>query len=172
MNYSGKNKGTSMKKILESTMRVQYHDCDPFNHLNNSRYIDYMMAARTEQLLAHYGFDISEIARSQGIGWVSVQTQISYFVPASWMETVKIATRLLSYSDSSLEVEAVMWDENRSRIKAMMWAKLAHFNIQSQRSSMHTAELMSLFTSIHHPIEGDPTFEERARTLRSLPPPN
>ncbi len=41
----------TLKKILESTVRIHYQDCDPFNHLNNSKYIDYIVAARTEQLL-------------------------------------------------------------------------------------------------------------------------
>lgn len=72
----------TISKILESKTRVQYQDCDPFNHLNNSKYIDYIMAARTEQLLHEYDFNTSELAQKQGIGWVSAQTQISYFYPA------------------------------------------------------------------------------------------
>lgn len=37
------------KKLLESKAKVRFHDCDPFNHLNNSRYIDYMVTARGDQ---------------------------------------------------------------------------------------------------------------------------
>ena len=111
-------------KTLESKLTIHYHDCDPFNHLNNSRYIDYMVAARTEQLLENYGLNASELAKTNGIGWVSVQTQISYLCPALWMEKVTIETRLISFSELSLTVEAFMWDENKTHIKSIMWAKL------------------------------------------------
>lgn len=155
-----------LKKILESNIRVQYQDCDPFDHLNNSRYIDYMMAARTEQLLENYDFNTAEIAQTQCIGWVSAQTQISYLFPTVWMEVVNIETRLITYSNSSLLVEAVMRNEDKTYIKAIMWAKLVHFNIKAQHSLKHSEELMNFFGQIHYPIEGNPTFEERVKTIK------
>ncbi|MBD1428894.1 acyl-ACP thioesterase domain-containing protein [Sphingobacterium litopenaei] len=35
----------TLRKIVESKIRIQYQDCDPFNHLNNSKYIDCIVAA-------------------------------------------------------------------------------------------------------------------------------
>lgn len=156
----------TLSKTLESKIRVQYQDCDPFNHLNNSKYIDYIMGARTEQLLDHYGFNMLDFANKQGIGWVSAQTQISYLLPASWMEILTIETRLIHYSESSLWVEAFMWDEYKTKLKSVMWAKLVHFNIKTQRSDRHSEELMQLFNSVHYPIESNPTFEERVKSLK------
>ena len=43
-----------MTKILESKIRVRFQDCDPFNHLNNSSYIDYFFDAREDQLHNRY----------------------------------------------------------------------------------------------------------------------
>jgi acyl-CoA thioester hydrolase len=40
-----------LKKTLQSKMKIRFHDCDPFHHLNNSRYIDYIVTARGDQLL-------------------------------------------------------------------------------------------------------------------------
>jgi acyl-CoA thioester hydrolase len=158
----------SLKKLLESKTRVQYQDCDPFNHLNNSRYIDYMMAARTEQLLEHYGLNTFEIATVQGTGWVSAETKISYLLPALWMEVVTIETRLIAYSNSSLLVEAITYNEDKTHIKAIMWAKLVHFDIKAQRSLKHSDELMRFLEQIHYPVEHQPTFEERLQTLKQL----
>src|SRR6478672_1840500 len=117
----------TLPKTLVSKTRVQYQDCDPLNHLNNSKYIDYIMAARTEQLLVHYNFNAADFAYKQKVGWVSAQTQISYFYPASWMEVLSIETRLIQFSESSLMVEGLLWDEHQSRLKSLMWAKLVHF---------------------------------------------
>lgn len=153
-------------KTLESQTRIQYHDCDPFNHLNNSRYIDYLMGTRTEQLLNHYGFNTAELAQQQNIGWVTALTQISYFYPASWMEIVTIETRLIQYSEGSVLFEAIMWDENKSKLKAVMWSKLVHFDIKEQRSKKHSEELMQLFQQVIHPLEQINSFEDRLKSFK------
>lgn len=156
----------TQEKTIESKKRIQYHDCDPFNHLNNSRYIDYIMGARTEQILEHYGFDTAQLLHERGIGWVAAQTQISYFSPASWMEVVTIESRLINFSESSLLVEAFMWDEHKTRIKAVMWAKLVHFDIKTQKSNKHSEDLMKLFADIVNTPEAPSDFEDRIRKLR------
>lgn len=156
----------ALKKILESTVRIQYQDCDPFNHLNNSKYIDYIVAARTEQLLENYAFNTAKIAQNDGLGWVAAQTQISYLFPAVWLEKVVIETKLTSFSESSLSVEAFMWNENKTHIKAIMWSKLVHFNIKLQKSHKHSTELMQFFEQIHYPLANDFTFEKRVTSLK------
>lgn len=158
----------SFRKILESKVRIQYQDCDPLNHLNNSKYIDYMVAARTEQLLEQYGFNSADVARKQGVGWVAVQTQISYLYPAVWLEIVTIESRLIAFSESSLLIEALMWNENKSHVKAIMWTKLVHFDIKSQKSHKHSDDLMRLFNEIHAPVEHSESFEVRAKAIRQL----
>lgn len=156
----------TQEKTIESKKRIQYHDCDPFNHLNNSRYIDYIMGARTEQILEHYGFNTAQLLHERGIGWVAAQTQISYFSPASWMEVVTIESRLINFSESSLLVEAFMWDEHKTRIKAVMWAKLVHFDVKAQKSNKHSEDLMKLFADIVSTPEVPSGFEDRIRRLR------
>ena len=158
----------TFNKIIESKTRIQYQDCDPFNHLNNSKYIDYIMAARTEQILSHYNLNIAELAYQQRIGWVSAQTQISYFYPASWMEVVSIESRLIQYSESSVLIEGFMWNEHKTKLKSLMWAKLVHFDLKTQKSCKHTEELMNLFSKVHYPFENNLTFDERVKSLKLL----
>jgi acyl-CoA thioester hydrolase len=153
-------------KTLESKTTIQYQDCDPFNHLNNSRYIDYIIAARTEQLLKQYGFNSSEFAYKHGMGWVAAQTQISYFFPASWLEIVTIESRLIHFSEYSLLIEAFMWDEHKTKLKCVMWAKLVHFNIKTQKSQKHSNELMQLFADIVNPLQSLSSFDERVKSLK------
>ena len=103
----------NFNKIIESKVRVRFPDCDPFNHLNNSRYIDYIINAREDQLLEAYDFDLYQLAKEKGISWVVAQNQIAYLLPAMLMETVTIESKLLSFDDKSLVVEALMWDEQK-----------------------------------------------------------
>ncbi|MDA8650906.1 thioesterase, partial [Flavobacteriaceae bacterium] len=45
-------------KILESKAIVRFQDCDPFNHLNNAAYLNYLVNAREDQLMEAYGINI------------------------------------------------------------------------------------------------------------------
>jgi len=154
-----------LKKLLESKARIRFHDCDPFNHLNNSRYLDYMMTARSDQLMDNYGFDIYQLAREKGIGWVTAMTQISYRAPAYPNEVVTVQSRLLTFTEKSLLFEACMWDDALSVVKAVMWVKLVHFNLATQKSQSHNSELMEFFQQVVNPLPASANFETRVASL-------
>jgi len=155
-----------LPKEVESQTRVRFPDCDPFGHLNNSKYIDYIINAREDQLLKKYHFDIHAMVRQTGTAWVVAQTQIAYLLPVDLMEVVTIQTRLLSYSTKALVLEAVMWDENKSHVKAVMWTKQAHYHLPTKKSHEQSAELMAFFGETHYPIESNPSFEARVKSLK------
>lgn len=151
----------NFEKVIESKNKIRFSDCDPFNHLNNSRYIDYFMNAREDQLLSYYNFDLYKLAMEKGIGWVVVQNQIAYFQPALLMETVVIQTQLLSYGNKNIVFEAVMWNEDKSLMKAILWSELIHYNLKTQRSERHSDELINLFEQIKNPLNEVKNFEMR-----------
>ncbi len=153
-------------KLLESKMKIRFHDCDPFNHLNNSRYIDYIVTARGDQLLDHYGLDIYELARREGVAWVTALTQVAYLAPAYLNEEVTIETRLIEHTKKSLLLEALMWNNDKTLLKAVMWAKLVHFHLPSKQSHLHSEKLMELFEQIVDPLPVEIDFEIRTKNLR------
>jgi acyl-CoA thioester hydrolase len=153
--------------LLESKMKIRFHDCDPFNHLNNSRYIDYMMTARTDQLEAFYGIDFFKLARETGISWVVAETHISYLAPAFLAEEVVIQTRLISFTDKSLHVEALMWNNAKTKLKSVFWTTLVHINLKDQRTHKHSQEFMELFNKVVHPLEDTFGFESRVAMLKN-----
>ncbi|MEJ8841517.1 acyl-CoA thioesterase [Lacibacter sp. H375] len=157
---------TELKKVLESKKKIRFHDCDPYNHLNNSRYIDYIVTARGDQLLDNYQLDIYKLAAEQGIGWVSAQTQISYLYPAYLMEEVVIQTQLLAFSEKSLLLEAFMWNNSKTILKAVMWTKLVHYHLKAQKSYAHSDELLQLFGQVVNPLPAAMDFETRIKSLK------
>lgn len=158
--------GITLKKTLESKTKIRFHNCDPFNHLNNSSYIDYIITAREDQLMDNYGFDVYKLAREKKVGWVAAQTQISYIAPAYLMEEVIIQTQLIACSEKSLLLEAFMWNNNKTTLKALMWTKLVHFNLATQKSHPHSEELMQFFRQIENPLSSEINFEERIKRLK------
>lgn len=159
----------AFEKVLESKLKVRFHDCDPYNHLNNSRYIDYIMSAREDQLLASYGLDIYKLVREHGAGWVSAQTQISYLHPAYLMEEITIQTRLIACTKKSLLLEAFVWNSDKTILKTVMWAKLVHFNVAKKKSEEHSESLMQFFAQVVYPLDEPTDFESRVKSLKLIP---
>lgn len=153
-----------MTRILESKIRVRFQDCDPFNHLNNSSYIDYFFNAREDQLLRDYDIDVYRHAKETGKGWVVVSNQISYFKPALLTEIVTIESQIVNYSSRSIQVELRMFDESKKELKAVMWSKFVYFNIVHQKGAEHSEDFMNLFAAAHAPLEAK-TFEERMNNI-------
>lgn len=156
----------SLPKVIESKTKVRFPDCDPFNHLNNSKYIDYIINAREDQLLENYDFDIQKLAIEQGISWVVAQNQIAYLAPATIMETITIQTHLILSDEKSLLLEAFMWDESKTVLKAVMWSKLIHFDLMAKKSTLHSEPMMELFKQIEDPLSEPMNFEKRVNSLR------
>jgi acyl-CoA thioesterase FadM len=153
-----------MNKAPESKATIRFQDCDPFGHLNNSKYIDYMFNAREDQLISEYGLNLFEMAQFTKKGWVSAKNEIVYLKPSFVMEEVVIQTRLVDYSEKHVTAEAIMFDKNKKQIKALLWAKFFHFDLASKKGITHSEEFMSLFKKIHDPVIAD-AVDQRAINL-------
>ena len=90
-----------MKKIVESKAKVRFQDCDPFNHLNNSKYIDYFMNAREDHILTNYNLDIFAQVNTLGKSWVVTAHQIAYIRPSSLNEEIVIESQLIEFTNKT-----------------------------------------------------------------------
>jgi thioesterase III len=149
-----------MEKIIKSQHKVRFQDCDPFNHLNNGKYIDYFINAREDQLIANYQIDVFEYAKKTGHNWVVASSQMAYKRPALMMETITIDSQLIKYTSKSLLVEMRMWDEMQTKLKALLWINFVHYDFINKRVADHTPEFIAIFEDVILPIEQS-VFEER-----------
>ena len=153
-----------MKKKLESSSKIRFQDCDPFNHLNNSKYIDYFLNAREDQLLEHYHLNIQEHIQQKGNAWVVASNQIQYLKPVGAMEVVRIESQLIKYSENSLLVEMKMWNADKTVLKSILWTKFVYFSIQTQKKVSHSPDEQALFSDIVCPVE-EASFDQRAKYI-------
>lgn len=149
-----------MEKVLKTKRKVRFQDCDPFNHLNNSKYLEYFLNTREDQIAEHYNLDVFKYMHKTGLSWVVASNQISYIKPAFTMETVLIESQLIQYSDNLLLVEMKMWNENETELKAILWIKFIPYNVQTKKAANHSEDLMKLFQSVVVPVEQS-IFENR-----------
>ncbi len=156
-----------MEKIVKSKAKIRFQDCDPFNHLNNARYLDYMINAREDQLIDNYNLDVFEISKTTGQGWVSASNQIAYLSPALLMETVVIESQLIRFTPKSLLVEIRMWNESQTKMKALLWANFIYIDFKTGKAINHSPEFMQFVNEIAAPVE-QTIFEERIAAVSKI----
>ncbi|MEO8613236.1 MAG: acyl-CoA thioesterase [Chloroflexota bacterium] len=137
-----------LEKQLETTAIIRFQDCDPFQHLNNARYIDYFMNAREDQLKQFYDFRIFEVFEQTGHAWVVTKNQIAYLAPAVMLEEVIIQTQLIQMTDTILVVEGLMLDKVRGRLKSVVWIEFAFVSLLNGKTAKHPDEFMNQFQPV------------------------
>ena len=131
-----------MNPYLQSFYSVRFSDCDPLNHLNNARYVDYFMNAREDHLKTHYDMDLAAFYR-KGIAWVITQHEIAYLRPANLNELVCIQTALIDAGPEHLVVEYVMFDEKIKQVKSVMHSRMAPVSLQTGKKEPHDEEFLA-----------------------------
>jgi YbgC/YbaW family acyl-CoA thioester hydrolase len=152
----------------ESVHLVRFADCDPYMHLNNSRYLDYFISAREDHLRIQHGFNIYEFVNKTGLGWVVSKSQIVYLRPALLMETIIIQSAVLNFGEKDVTVEMKMFNKEKTHLKSLLWTVFSHFNIKTGKSEIHSEELISRFKPLELFPEVTTQFDERVRSLKSL----
>ena len=65
---------------FETQMQVRPDDIDLFQHVHSSRYMDYVLAARYEQMARCYGMSWEEFIK-RGLGWYLTATTMNFLRP-------------------------------------------------------------------------------------------
>ena len=154
-----------LPKVLESKMKIRFQDCDPFNHLNNASYFNYMINAREDQIIENYDLDIYKHGQQTGKSWVVSTHQISYIRPAKMQELVSIESQLLNYGKKHLLVEIRMFNESKTELKAVLWSSFVYFNLMKSSSDIHSEDLLQLFEKVVLPVK-EASFEDRIKSFR------
>lgn len=150
-----------MQKRFESTALIRFPDCDPFNHLNNSRYLDYFHNAREDHVRVYQAFDLYSYVRETGYGWVVGENRIAYVRPAYLMETVALQSGILVLGTKHIHVEMTMWNEAKTELKALLWSQFVHVNVRTGKTEVHAEVLTHRFKDLEIGLPQYTSFEQR-----------
>lgn len=154
-------------KVIETFYLIRFQDCDPFGHLNNSKFIDYFINAREDHLLQFYEFDAYKYTKETGNAWVVGEHQIKYFLPAILMENVIISSNILEWNSSDILLEMTMWDEKKTKLKSVIWTRFVHVNLTKMKKIEHGELLNVKFANEAKPKIYDLKFEDRISQLKA-----
>jgi acyl-CoA thioester hydrolase len=141
---------------------VRFSDCDPFGHLYNVRYLEYLFDAREEHVVSSYPL-LQEALQSRATNWLIVSTDIRYVAPTKLGETVDIESSILQFTRNFVLLEIAM--TGASGLKAVMWSGLRHVDLLGGTITNHTAPIQEFLEKVALPCRAT-TLDERMRELR------
>lgn len=103
--------------IFETELPVRPDDIDMFNHVHNSKYLDYVLAARYEQMDRCYGMSWESFAE-QGYGWVVSRVDVRFKRPLIMGDVTKIRTGILEINAKGCTVQFEIENKRTGKISS------------------------------------------------------
>jgi acyl-CoA thioester hydrolase/thioesterase-3 len=103
-----------MNAIFSSEIKVRPDDIDLNNHVHNAKYLDYVQAARFEQMINDYKMPMEEFVE-KGYNWVSSAAHIDWKRPLKLGDTAIVKTQMDSVNGAQCKVN--FWIENKATNK-------------------------------------------------------
>ena len=92
-----------MYSVFETEIIIRPDDIDMNNHVHNSKYLDYVQAARFDQMINNYKMSMEEF-HSSGLNWVASTAYIEFKRALKLGDKVFVRTQLKSYSGAQVTV--------------------------------------------------------------------
>jgi YbgC/YbaW family acyl-CoA thioester hydrolase len=89
--------------VFSTELKVRPDDIDMNNHVHSSKYMDYVLAARYEQMGNNYGMSMDEFIKL-GYVWVISSVQINFIRPLKLGDEMVVQTQLNSFGGAQSEV--------------------------------------------------------------------
>ncbi|WP_234111155.1 acyl-CoA thioesterase [Chryseobacterium sp. R2A-55] len=154
-----------MEKELSSIVKVRFSDCDPIGHLNNVKYLEYMLNAREDHVENGYGFTYEEYTRKTGCTWITIQNEIAYLKEVRYNAKVMISSKTIELSDRLSKVEILMKSEDGKTIHSILWLTVIYFDMKTRKSAVQPEGTQQLFRKFLVDLE-EKDFQTRVATFR------
>lgn len=156
-----------MEKEISSVEKVRFSDCDPIGHLNNVKYLEYMLNAREDHVESGYGFTYEGYTRQTGCTWITVQNEIAYLKEVRYNAKVQISSKTIELGDRLSKVEILMKSEDGKTIHSVLWLTVIYFNMKTRRSESQPEETKDLFRKFLVNLE-EKDFQSRVSYFRKF----
>src|SRR3954463_14997515 len=115
-------------------LKVRPDDIDMFNHVHNSKYFDYVLAARYEQMEQYYGMSMEEFLQ-KGYGWVVKTAYIDYKRPLTLGDLFLVTTGIVTLQKTGCRVAFDIINKKTSKLSCDGWFDYVMIDIATGRSA-------------------------------------
>lgn len=108
------------KTRYTSELQVRPDDLDLFRHVHSSKYLDYVLAARFDQMERCYGMSMQTFL-DRGLGWVVKVSHLEYKRPLGMAEKFRVTTWIEDLRGSDAEVRFEINKTNPEKSACVGW---------------------------------------------------
>ncbi len=122
-----------MHSIFETEVTVRPDDIDMNSHVHYSRYLDYILMARYDQMKKDYEMTMEEFVE-RGFSWVASELSIQYKRPILLQdETVRVRTQLENFHGAKVVINFWIVKGEKDKIAAQGQVSYTMVAIKSGR---------------------------------------
>ena len=133
-----------MYSIFETAITVRPDDIDMNNHVHYSRYLDYILMARYDQMKKDYKVSMEEFV-AQGYSWVASEVTIQYKRPILLQESVTVRTQVKNFHGAQALVSFWIVKGERAKIAAQGEVCYTMVSIKSGRPTRIPDEIVEKY---------------------------
>lgn len=132
-----------------SRFTTSYHvrpdDIDMFQHVHNSRYFDYVLAARYDQMRDCYGVSM-ETFMNFGYGWVVRTAHVDYKRALTMGKEFTVETGIESMNAKGCRVSFEIRIKETNKVACDGWFDYVLIDIKTGKSAMVTQKMIDQFS--------------------------
>ena len=133
-----------MTSRFTSEIAVRPDDIDMFQHVHNSRYLDYVQAARYDQMVRCYKMSMEEFMIT-GYGFVVKRAEINYKRPLIMGDIMLISTQVKEFNGSDITVEFEIVNKKNEKVCCDGQMLYTMINLKTGRSEKISEEVQTKF---------------------------
>ena len=130
--------------VFSSEFKVRPDDIDMFNHVHNSTYFDYVLAARYEQMERYYGMPM-EAFMKMGYGWVVKTAHVDYKRPLGLGDEFVVHTGISEINPKGCKVIFEIINKKTNKICCDGWFDYVMIDLQTGRGAVVTPEIIEKY---------------------------
>jgi acyl-CoA thioester hydrolase len=130
---------------FSSELQVRPDDIDMNQHVHASKYFDYVLAARYDQMARCYKMGMEEFV-ALGLGWFVRTSHIEYKRPLKLGESFLVTTWIDEITDQSVRVQFEITKKANSKLSADGYCVYTLVNLQTGRAENIPAEITQKYS--------------------------
>lgn len=131
--------------IYETELLVRPDDIDMFQHVHSSKYMDYVLAARYDQMERCYNNPMSSYLE-KGLGWVITQCQMNFKRALKLGDTALVQTQLVEANERMVKVNFFIRNKSTGKICSDGSFEYAMIQIQTGKAISIEQWVMDKYT--------------------------
>ncbi len=124
---------------------VRPDDIDMFQHVHNSKYLDYVLAARYDQMRDFYKMTMEEFI-IDGFGWVVQTAHINYKRPMVMGEKFSVETGIESMNQRGSRVNFEIKIMKTNKVSCDGWFDYILIDLKTGRSAKVTPKMIEKYS--------------------------